>query len=321
MYTPPDYDGSKARYPVLYLLHGWGEDETGWHVQGHVDLILDNLIAAKKAKPMIVVMDNLNAARPGEDGSIFFARRFWPKSAEPRRRLTGFTGATSEVMQRIAAPYGPAREKVLEYIGLLSDARQMFPWDASWNGREVGRAKLDHGWAAATIRGEVANTPDWRSTRRTVFMQTDNSQPHFWLLEDVELRCRIAAEVTQQALKIGKQVIDLVSSDDEKTFFSNIQRDADYFRRVSVSYAAHIRETNIAQQLRQDIAWNRPLNERLVAEMGKVLDEDVANQDGKGRVVEMKRLFAEDAAEFVANYLLPTNLTRAEMGVFTMTTR
>jgi enterochelin esterase-like enzyme len=94
VYTPPGYDGGKARYPVLYLLHGWGEDETGWHVQGHADLILDNLIAAKKARPMIVVMDNLNAARPGEDGSIFFARRFWPKSAEPRRGLAGFTGAT-----------------------------------------------------------------------------------------------------------------------------------------------------------------------------------------------------------------------------------
>ena len=68
VYTPPDYDAGKTRYPVLYLLHGWGEDETGWHVQGHVDVILDNLIAAKKAKPMIIVMDNLNAVKPGEDG-------------------------------------------------------------------------------------------------------------------------------------------------------------------------------------------------------------------------------------------------------------
>ncbi|MDE3150511.1 MAG: hypothetical protein KGL37_13660 [Acidobacteriota bacterium] len=238
-----------------------------------------------------------------------------------RIRLSGFTGSTAEAMRKIAEPYGPAREKVLEYISLLSDARQMYPWDASWHGREVGRAKLDHGWAAATIRGEVANTPDWRSTRRTVFMQTDNSQPHFWLLEDVELRFRIAADITQQALDVGREVISLVTSDEEKTFFSNIQRDADYFRRVSLSYALHIRETNIALQLRQDIAWNRPLNERLVAEMGKVFDADVANQDGKGRVVEMKRLFAEDATEFVSNYLLPTDVTRAEMGGFTLTTR
>ena len=75
VYTPPDYDSNvKARYPVLYLLHGWGENEQGWHVQGHVDFIMDNLIAAKKAKPMLIVMDNLNAVKPGEDASLFAAR-------------------------------------------------------------------------------------------------------------------------------------------------------------------------------------------------------------------------------------------------------
>jgi enterochelin esterase family protein len=75
VYTPPDYDSNaKGRYPVLYLLHGWGENEEGWHNQGHVDFIMDNLIAEKKAKPMIVVMDNLNAVKPGEDASLFAAR-------------------------------------------------------------------------------------------------------------------------------------------------------------------------------------------------------------------------------------------------------
>jgi enterochelin esterase-like enzyme len=75
VYTPPDYDtNSKAKYPVLYLLHGWGENELGWHVQGHVDVIMDNLIAEKRAKPMIIVMDNLNAAKPGESAAIYFAR-------------------------------------------------------------------------------------------------------------------------------------------------------------------------------------------------------------------------------------------------------
>jgi enterochelin esterase-like enzyme len=75
IYTPPDYDTNlKAKYPVLYLLHGWGENELGWHTQGHVDVIMDNLIAEKKAKPMIIVMDNLNAAKPGESAAIYFAR-------------------------------------------------------------------------------------------------------------------------------------------------------------------------------------------------------------------------------------------------------
>jgi enterochelin esterase-like enzyme len=65
VYTPPGYDPAPAmRYPVLYLQHGAGEDERGWTTQGRANFILDNLIAARKAKPMIVVMDNGYADRP-----------------------------------------------------------------------------------------------------------------------------------------------------------------------------------------------------------------------------------------------------------------
>jgi para-nitrobenzyl esterase len=67
VYTPPDYDTNlSARYPVLYLQHGMGEDESGWIFQGHANLILNNLIAEKKAVPMIIVMDNGYASRPGQ---------------------------------------------------------------------------------------------------------------------------------------------------------------------------------------------------------------------------------------------------------------
>ncbi len=82
VYTPPGYDGGKAKYPVLYLLHGWGEDETGWYTQGHVDYIMDNLIAEKKAKPMIIVMDNLNAVKPGESATTFAARGLVPDPSD-----------------------------------------------------------------------------------------------------------------------------------------------------------------------------------------------------------------------------------------------
>jgi len=57
VYTPPDYDKDQAkRYPVLYLQHGWGENEYGWPNQGKTNLIMDNLIAEGKAKPFIIVM-------------------------------------------------------------------------------------------------------------------------------------------------------------------------------------------------------------------------------------------------------------------------
>lgn len=55
VYLPPQYDGKK-KFPVLYLQHGWGEDETAWSRQGHANLIMDNLIAEGKCEPFIIVM-------------------------------------------------------------------------------------------------------------------------------------------------------------------------------------------------------------------------------------------------------------------------
>jgi enterochelin esterase family protein len=77
VYTPPGYDTNPTeRYPVLYLQPGFGEDERGWGTQGRVNLILDNLIAAKKAKPMLVVMDNqFSALKSGEALLSFGGRR------------------------------------------------------------------------------------------------------------------------------------------------------------------------------------------------------------------------------------------------------
>ena len=61
VYTPAEYDKNPTKkYPVLYLQHGMGENETSWANQGKMNFIMDNLIAEGKAKPMIVVMDNGN---------------------------------------------------------------------------------------------------------------------------------------------------------------------------------------------------------------------------------------------------------------------
>ena len=65
VYTPPGYDSGRTRYPVLYLQHGAGEDETGWTKQGRANLILDNLIGTGKAPPMLVAMETGYAVKPG----------------------------------------------------------------------------------------------------------------------------------------------------------------------------------------------------------------------------------------------------------------
>ena len=90
VYTPPGYDrAQQKRYPVLYLQHGAGEDETGWTRQGRANFILDNLIAAGQAKPMIIVMaygyakfpqavaPDLSKLRAGSPAAFFAAMRVY----------------------------------------------------------------------------------------------------------------------------------------------------------------------------------------------------------------------------------------------------
>ena len=75
VYTPPDYDkDASRRFPVLYLQHGYNENETGWSHQGCAGLIMDNLIAAGKATPFIIVMEN---------GDIAVRSGFVPRGAPP----------------------------------------------------------------------------------------------------------------------------------------------------------------------------------------------------------------------------------------------
>lgn len=79
IYTPPGYEGSAEKYPVLYLLHGAGGDEEAWITLGRATQILDNLIAQGKAEPMIVVMPNANVtqdAAPGQGRDGFYKPRF-----------------------------------------------------------------------------------------------------------------------------------------------------------------------------------------------------------------------------------------------------
>ena len=91
VYTPPDYDSNPtARYPVLYLQHGAGEDERGWSTQGRVNFILDNLIAEGKARAMIVVMDN-------GGGSALFAGN---------RSVAGLMGGAMGTNRPAPAPNG-----------------------------------------------------------------------------------------------------------------------------------------------------------------------------------------------------------------------
>lgn len=119
VYAPAGYEQSDKRYPVLYLLHGMGGDEEAWLALGRASQILDNLIAAGKAEPMIVVMTNGNAAlesAPGESP----AGLYQPTTNLPRTMDGSFEMAFPDVVNFIDSTYRTIPDKAHRAIAGLS---------------------------------------------------------------------------------------------------------------------------------------------------------------------------------------------------------
>ncbi|HLH05134.1 MAG TPA: alpha/beta hydrolase-fold protein [Bryobacteraceae bacterium] len=93
----------KDRYPVLYLQHGGGENETGWIRQGRANFILDNLIASGKAKPMIIVMANGYARRAGQPAPDLAGKGFG--SPEMRKAMQDMMSAFEDDMTQALIPF------------------------------------------------------------------------------------------------------------------------------------------------------------------------------------------------------------------------
>jgi enterochelin esterase-like enzyme len=118
VYTPPNYFAdTQAEYPVLYLLHGFSDDASGWTAVGHANVIFDNLIAQGKAKPMIVVM-------PLGYGDYDVIRRGWGSWSNKdlaRRNLSRFTDILlAEVMPQVEGPYRIKKDPASRAIAGLS---------------------------------------------------------------------------------------------------------------------------------------------------------------------------------------------------------
>jgi enterochelin esterase-like enzyme len=101
VYTPPDYMTGNKRYPVLYLLHGGGGDEDQWNNLGRTNVIMDNLIAAGKVKPMIVVMPNGNANQIVAQGYGYGPT---PRPAPPGRGAAAGGAGRGAAVPGAAAP-------------------------------------------------------------------------------------------------------------------------------------------------------------------------------------------------------------------------
>lgn len=119
IYTPPGYETSTEKYPVLYLLHGAGGDEEAWIALGRTAQIMDNLIAQGKAKPMIVVMPNGNVsqdAAPGEGKDGFYK----PQFMAPRTMDGSYEGSFMDIIKFVESNYRVKADKSNRAIAGLS---------------------------------------------------------------------------------------------------------------------------------------------------------------------------------------------------------
>jgi len=125
VYTPADYEKGKKKYPVLYLQHGMGEDETGWSKQGHMQHIMDNLIAKGDAVPMIVVMESGDIKAPFKGG-------------DNRQGFSTYGNSFYEVMMNDLIPTIDAKFRT------LTDRDHRAMAGLSWGGHQTFDVVLNH---------------------------------------------------------------------------------------------------------------------------------------------------------------------------------
>ena len=137
VYAPPHYDSkTNVRYPVLYLQHGGGEDETGWIRQGKANFILDNLIAAKNCKPMIVVMAYGYARRAGQPAPDLAGKPFG--SPEMRKTMQDMAAVFEGDVTQVLIPY------IDSHFRTLTDRHNRAMAGLSMGGMQSFQVTLNH---------------------------------------------------------------------------------------------------------------------------------------------------------------------------------
>jgi enterochelin esterase-like enzyme len=168
VYTPPCYDEGNERYPVFYLLHGAGDEDSGWSTIGRAGFILDNLIAQNKAKPMLIVMPNGSLPRPA---NLRRPPAGAPRDAEFVKRMAEFQGRfVKELLQDVV----PQVEK---HFRVRSGAENRALAGLSMGGGQTLSVVTSHpdqfGYVGVWSAAVFGNAGDYEKSHATFFDSAD----------------------------------------------------------------------------------------------------------------------------------------------------
>lgn len=247
-----------------------------------------------------------------------------PDQEDPNLLMTGLfiqdpNIDESAALKVLSSPYGNAANQVARFWQLTSEAMDLFPWDASWFIREIGRSDPVHSMSAAFLRGYCAETPSWLSTRDAIFMKVNNDEPHPWMLEDVQLRCELASQRIKAALEVGKKALTDVPVELHQGFNANLEELQGFFQRA-LAYAYHIRTTNLVAIMRAKVQGGQAIPDRLSRELLEIMVADQANQGQEEPLASAIHLFQNDLKEFLNTYYLPVENVISK-GYFSLTSR
>ena len=177
IYTPPEYETNNKKYPVLYLLHGAGGDEEAWITLGRTAQIMDNLIAAGKAKPMIVVMPNGNViqdAAPGEGHKGFYK----PQFMVPKTMDGTYEANFMDIIKFVESNYRVKTEKANRAIAGLSmggfhslHISRYYPNTFDYIGL----------FSAAILPNQDVSSPVYSNIDGTLKTQLENGYKLYWI--------------------------------------------------------------------------------------------------------------------------------------------
>ncbi len=251
---------------VEYWLGGPSEELENFHHLAYPLVTLRGLEAIAAVPGVVGVKEYYGLNPTVEDPNLRMTGLFFKDPAIPE----------ADALKALAKPYGEAAGGMIKFWQLSSRGMELFPWDTSWYMREVGRSRTDHSLAAALLRGQQCHTPSWCSTRHAIFMKTDDSQPDPWMLEDVQIRCQLAAERWEAALARGRQFEDSVPASLADDFKKDLA-DLAGLRRRALAYAFHLRETNLATTLRTAARLKLPRPQKSADELLATLRADLDN--------------------------------------------
>lgn len=248
-----------------------------------------------------------------------------PIKEDPNLRITSlffrnFDIDEDDALQELATLYGDCKTQVIEFWHHCSSGMELFPWDVSWFARKQGYSDFKHTLNAAFLRGQMCHTPSWESSRRCIYMKTDNQEPDPWLLEDIQLRCLLSADHWSEALMLGQNIVKSVPVEIVDNFKLGLV-ELSRFTKVCLSYAYHIRETNLTYLIKQRNDVKEEIPQRIIDELKDLLIKDKLNQGESKEIEDALKMLESNLDEFIIKYFTNPEKDEWVIGPHSFTSR